>query len=204
MFLRSVACHQIPHRPATRQMQALRANDARHPWCRIIAVTSPGVSPPPKPTPAKIRAFALPRSPTGNQRSTNWLLAGYIVASPAPSEKRIATRSSKALPACLRNHRRQHDEQSPTTCPALSGCGAAPSRRASTPAGIWKPAYPTRNALKIQPRRTLLIANSWPFRYPQSRHWSGPDRPPCSAPSARAPARTERATFRGSLNSSLT
>src|SRR5215472_3134200 len=35
-----------------------------------------------------------------------------------------------------------------------------PKRSASHPAGVWKSAYPKRNALKTRPRRTLLMANS--------------------------------------------
>ncbi|HMF53728.1 MAG TPA: hypothetical protein VK593_05220 [Edaphobacter sp.] len=108
-------------------------------------------------------AVGLAALGTGNHRSTNWLAAGYIVASPAPSANRTRMRTATALlmeggTSVVRTVKIPHQAT------AKVSSRREPKRCASSPAGTRKTAYPIRKALKIQRRWVLSIAYSWPGR----------------------------------------
>src|ERR1700689_1858051 len=63
----------------------------------MVKATTKGEKPEPTPTPAKIKPFAAPRSCVGIHRDTNWLEAGYMMASPDPRRKQMATRASNGV-----------------------------------------------------------------------------------------------------------
>ncbi len=64
----------------------------------MIAATSGGAVPEPKPTPPNTQPLALPRSWLGNQAAMNWLVDGYATASPRPRMKRTAISTHSAPP----------------------------------------------------------------------------------------------------------
>ena len=76
-----------PIEPKTTKMVRQGRNPSR-------AVTTIGVSPPPRCAPAKKIPCAVPRSATGNQREKVFVTLGNAPASPAPKRKRM--RSSEA------------------------------------------------------------------------------------------------------------
>src|SRR5208337_4354019 len=108
-----------------------------------------GVTPAPKPTPAKMIPFAIPRSEDGIHRATKELEAGYIMASPTPREKRMAIKYTRIH--VQRGERIVTAEvKIPHHNPPKVRARRAPTRSARRPAGTWKRAYPRTNALNTQ------------------------------------------------------